>query len=109
MLPEDITYYQLIEALAFLSPILIILHGSRVTGQKFSEKEFSDLDVVCVSSKAAFWPIDELFKEARKSNLPNVDLSIITLNAILCLLEKSNSSSLAVSLRHGFTVIYSET
>jgi hypothetical protein len=79
-----------------------------VSHQKYSEKEVSDLDIVCVSDKAAFWPIEQLLEGVNRNTQWHIDLSIVTVSAFVSLLRKNNSSSLAESFRHGFTIMYQE-
>jgi len=109
MLPKGISRYKLINFFGFLSPIMLILHGSTVSGTKLSMKKNSDLDIVCVSLKAAFWPLEQLYKRINE-NLENedvkLDVSIITCNELLSIIE--GKSSLSVSFRHGFSILYQE-
>ncbi|MCK4478192.1 hypothetical protein KAU88_06670 [Candidatus Bathyarchaeota archaeon] len=107
MLPKGVSRYELINFFEFLSPIMLILHGSTISSAKFSMKKSSDLDIVCVSSKAAFWPLEQLYKRV-KENLENedikIDVSIITYNELISIIE--GESSLSTSFRHGFSLLY---
>lgn len=106
MLPNGISRHKLMNYFEFLSPIMLILHGSTVSSAKLSMKN-SDLDIVCVSSKAAFWPLEQLYKRV-KENLENedveIDVSIITYSELISIIE--GASSLSTSFRHGFSILY---
>lgn len=107
MLPKGISRNRLMDYFEFLSPMMLILHGSTVSSKEFSTRETSDLDIVCVSLKAAFWPLEQLYKRLDK-NLENddikIDVSIITQNELLSIIE--GKSSLSISFKHGFSMLY---
>ena len=107
MLPNNISRHKLMNYFEFLSPIMLILHGSTISRAKFSMEKNSDLDIVCVSSKAAFWPLEQLY-ERLKENLENedikIDVSIITYNELISIIE--GESSLSTSFKHGFSILY---
>jgi hypothetical protein len=109
MLPNDISLSRILNALRFLSPTIIILHGSTVSRRKFSAKKNSDLDIVCVTVKAAFWSLEQLQTRIRE-NLGNegveIDLSIVSYNRFLSIAK--GKSSLGKSLSHGFSISYYE-
>ena len=109
MLPEGISRNELMTYFGFLSPTMLILHGSTISGTKFSKKKNSDLDIVCVSSKAAFWPLEQLYERVSE-NLENesikIDVSIITHDELRSVME--GESSLGVSFKHGFSILYQE-
>ncbi len=109
MLPEGISKNKIMLHFGFLSPTILILHGSTISGTRFSKKKNSDLDIVCVSSKAAFWPLEQLYERIRE-NLENesikIDASIITHGELRSLIE--GESSLGVSFSHGFSILYQE-
>lgn len=107
MLPKGISRNKLIKHFEFLSPIVLILHGSTISGKKFSEKKDSDLDIVCVSLKAIFWPLEQLYKKMNENlerENTKIDVSIITSNEFLSI--KEVGSSLNKSLDHGFSILY---
>ena len=109
MLPKGLSVERLVKALNFLSPSIIIIHGSKVSKKKFSNKPRSDLDIVCVSAKAAFWPIEELIKNARKNfgaQEVDIDLSIVTYNGLLSIVK--GESSISRSFNHGFSILQCE-
>jgi len=109
MLPKGVSAKGIQDALDFLSPIVVLVHGSRVSHRKFSTKKKSDLDILCVSIKAAFWPLEELYSKAQK-NLEKqnvkIDLSIVSYRGFLSIFEER--TALCDSLDHGFSVLYSE-
>jgi len=109
MLPKGISRCILMNYFRILSPIMLILHGSTISGAKFSTKKNSDLDIVCVSLKAAFWPLEQLYERIYE-NLKNedieIDVSIMTYNELLSIVE--GESSLSTSFRHGFSILYEE-
>lgn len=107
MLPKGISRHKLMNYFKFLSPIMLILYGSTISGVKFSTKKSSDLDIVCISLKAAFWPLEQLYERIYE-NFENenieIDVSIITYNELLSIVE--GKSSLSTSFRHGFSILY---
>lgn len=109
MLPNNISVESLKNGFNFLSPEVLLLHGSNVSGKKFSNKKTSDLDVICVSHKAAFFPLKQLY-EKLESNFQKekikIDASIISCNELSSLIKCK--TSLGVSLSHGFSIIYYE-
>lgn len=109
MLPDGVSLSTILDAMTFLSPIIVILHGSTISHKKFSAKKTSDLDIVCVSNKAAFWPLELLHKRI-KENLGDenieIDLSIVSYNGFLSIVN--GKSSLSKSLSHGFSILHQE-
>lgn len=109
MLPDGLTVDQLLSKLSFLSPVILLLHGSKISHRKFSNKNYSDLDLVCVSVKAAFWPIDKLMEEAQynlRFDKIKIDLSIITNNGFSSIID--GNSSISRSFANGFSIIHYE-
>ena len=107
MLGDDITLNQLMSYFEFLSPIMILMHGSTVSKKRFSDKNNSDLDIVCVSPKAAFWPLEQLYNRL-DSNLKHertrIDVSIISVSEFITILDRN--SSLSTSFTHGFAILH---
>jgi hypothetical protein len=94
MLPKGLSASRIVAALEFLSPFVIILHGSAVSNKRFS---------------AAFWPLEQLYErtdENLRSEVTGVDLSIVTHNGLLSIID--GGSSLSTSLDHGFSILYHE-
>jgi hypothetical protein len=109
MLPNGISRDRILEILWFLSPVIVILHGSRASNKRFSAKEKSDLDLICVSMKAPFWPLDQLYervKEDSKREDCQIDLSIVSSKEFSSVVK--GKSSLGESLSHGFSILYFE-
>ncbi|MGD0996189.1 MAG: hypothetical protein ABR909_11780 [Candidatus Bathyarchaeia archaeon] len=107
-LPKGTSCKKLIHYFEFLSPIMLIMHGSRISRLKFSTKRVSDVDIICVSSKAAFWPLEQLYKKLRenlKEDKNAIDVSIITYLELASIITEG-SSSLSSSIDNGFSVIY---
>jgi hypothetical protein len=111
MLPPSVTVKKILKVVEFLCPTTVILHGSNVSHKKFSTKKCSDIDIVCVSAKAAFFPLEQLHQKV-KENIKkegieiDLDPSIVTPSAILSIIE--GGSSLSKSLSHGFSILYCE-
>jgi len=108
LLPNGISINELISYFDFLAPVILIIHSSTISKRKFSTKKNSDFDIVCVSSKAAFWPLSQLYKKLRE-NLQqeriNIDVSIVTSNELISILT-GGSSSLRASFDNGFSILY---
>ena len=106
MISKKISLNELECIFGFLSPLIFILHGSTISRKKYSQKIGSDLDLICVTSKAAFWSLGKLHHKVRQ-NLSKqkikFDVTIITSNECLSLID--SQSSLKKSLDHGFTII----
>lgn len=108
MLPNEISLEYLYKSLEFLSPVLLILHGSSVSKKRYSPVGDADLDIICVTIKSGFWSFDNLyekFQENTKNVTIKIDLTILTCSRFLSVLEE-NSSSLSYSLGNGFTVLW---
>ncbi len=106
MLPMGMSASCLISIFEDLAPTMLIVHGSKVSSVKFSVKQISDLDIICVTVKAAFWPLKDLFATIRSktAKVPIVlDTSIVTGNQLLSSI--SGNSSLWASLENGFSII----
>lgn len=109
MLPQGVSLDSMLRAMEILAPTLIVLHGSTVSHKKYSNKKISDLDLICVSIKAAFWPVEQLQRKVKEvfGNLNfAIDLTIVSRNEFLSIIE--GKSSLGESLSHGFSILYSE-
>lgn len=109
MLPDGVSLRTILDAMVFLSPIIVILHGSTVSHKKFSAKKTSDLDIICVSIKAHFWPLEQFHKRI-KENIRDenieIDLSIVSYYEFLSITK--GKSSLSKSLSHGFAILHQE-
>ena len=61
MLPKGIIVKDIITISSFLSPQIIIEHGSYVTKKRYSPDGISDIDLIIVTLKKSFWPTDYLY------------------------------------------------
>ena len=108
LLPKSISISKLVGYFEFLSPVMLIIHGSTISKRKFSTKKSSDLDIVCVSSKAAFWPLEQLYKKLRENlqqERNKIDASIVTYNELASMVI-GGASSLSASFDNGFSILY---
>ena len=99
---------KLISCFEFLKPFLVLLHGSRISGKRFSRKKYSDYDMIIVSHKIAFWSKSTFYKEMAKylKNLEKnslLDISLVSCGEILQHLK--SETSLGLSIKQGFTII----
>jgi len=109
MLPPTIAPENLISALQFISPQLILIHGSCITKIRYSPEGSKDIDLVVVSIKAAFWPIGDLCKEIRRrlsriSRSIKFDISLTTPSRLIA--HINGRTSLGQSLLQGFIILY---
>jgi hypothetical protein len=108
MLPDNIQVEEICQCLEFLSPRVLILHGSSVSKKRYSPFGESDLDIICVTEKCGFWSMNHLYEKFRENtkNIPiKIDLSILTCSRFLSVLEVNNSA-LGDSLKNGFTLLW---
>jgi hypothetical protein len=108
MLPNNIQVEDICQCLEFLSPRVLILHGSSVSKKRYSPFGESDLDIICVTEKCGFWSMNHLYEKFRENtkNMPiKIDLSILTCSRFLSVLEENNSA-LGDSLKNGFTLLW---
>ena len=108
MLPDKIQVEDISIHLEFLSPRVLILHGSSVSKKRYSPFGESDLDIICVTEKCGFWSMDHLYEKFHENtkDMPiKIDLSILTCSRFLSVLEENNSA-LSYSLKNGFTILW---
>ncbi|MCK4827587.1 hypothetical protein KA005_68295 [bacterium] len=107
MLPEGMSLDNILQLFEFLSPEYIILHGSSVSKIRYSLEGMSDLDLICVTPKAAFWSLTELYSSFHEQNtrleVP-LDISILTNSELYSVIY--GDTSLSVSMKKGFTILY---
>ncbi|MFX1286704.1 MAG: hypothetical protein ACFFB5_23910 [Promethearchaeota archaeon] len=108
ILPQNVTSRDLWLMFDFLSPVLIVIHGSRVSKIKYSKKRISDVDIVIVTLKYSFWPLLEIRNEIHKrisqnSHIDFLDISITSPQGLISHIK--NRTSLGLSLREGFSYI----
>lgn len=106
-LPEDIDKKSLIKNVSFLSPSTIILHGSLISGIRFSPCGEKDVDLIIVSYKKRFWELrglyDRLYADFSRQYKTKIDVSIISPGELDSILNRD--SSLRQSLMRGFTIL----
>jgi predicted nucleotidyltransferase len=112
MLPPEISSRSIISALEFISPELILVHGSYVTKIRHSIGGEKDIDLVIVSIKIPFWSIDDLHKEITQrlepiSKSAKFDISLTTPTGLMA--HINGKTALGLSLLQGFTVLYNST
>ncbi len=108
MLPQDTSTNEIVEAIRFLSPELIIIHGSFVSNIRFSENTEKDLDLIVISYKVPFWNKEYLYKKTKEKLLNaskfKFDTSLETPSGLYRHIE--NNTSLGDSILRGFTIMY---
>ena len=109
ILPKELSLDEILSYFKFLSPTILILHGSHISKKRYSPSGKPDLDIICVSKKATFWPSTELYEKFYK-NIKNlqikIDLSLLTYTQFLSVFQ--GDTSLSISLNNGFTILYME-
>jgi len=106
--PQNLSIDELLSRLNFLKPLIIVLHGSKVSNKRFSTKIQSDFDLIIISKKTPFWSMRVLFKETyeKLSDIMRkikIDLTIVSFREILIHLK--GETSLGLSLMQGFTIL----
>jgi hypothetical protein len=109
MLPPEISHENVISALEFISPQLILIHGSYVAKTRYSPRDKGDLDLVVISIKTAFWPVvvlrDEIVRKLKRvSKSIEFDISLTTPRGLLAHLKER--TALGQSLLQGFTILH---
>ena len=109
MLPPEISRENVTSALGFISPQLILIHGSYVMKTRYSPRDKGDLDLVVISIKTAFWSVvdlrDEIVRKLKQiSKSIDFDISLTTLRGLLAHLKER--TALGQSLLQGFTILY---
>lgn len=111
MLPKGVFINDIILASSFISPQIIIEHGSFVTNIRYSPNGVCDLDIIIVTFKKSFWPTDYLYNviiNKFKDYIPitKFDITLISPSELVCsILERT---SLGESLLQGFTILFPE-
>lgn len=107
ILPKGICWEEILNSFMFLSPIVIIFYGSTISKKRYSPHGKSDLDVICVTTKSAFWNLNHLYEQFRQITKHidiEIDLSILTCNELYFALK--GNSSIGTSLNDGFTLLW---
>lgn len=111
MLPDEISIKNIISLSIFLSPQIIIEHGSQVTNIRYSPSGNSDIDLIIVTFKKSFWPSDYLYENVKykfQKYMPIVKFDITLVSPIELISNIKDETSLGESLIQGFTILYPE-
>ena len=82
------------------------MHGSRISGVRFSPRGEKDTDLIIVTYKKRFWNLRELYNRldiVLKDYEDKIDISIISPGELKAILFRN--SSLMQSLMRGFTIL----
>lgn len=111
MLPHGVLIKDILSSSSFLSPQIIIEHGSNVTKIRYSPNDSSDIDIIIASFKKSFWPTDylyEIVKSKFRKNMPNSKFDISLVSPRELILSIQEETSLGESLIQGFAILYPE-
>lgn len=108
-LPPEISMQDIVSALRFLSPQIILIHGSYATKVRYSTNAHRDFDMIIVSIKIPFWLKEDLYKDirdrlSRLTKSIKFDISLVTLRGLLAHIHEK--TSLGQSILQGFTIMY---
>ena len=109
MLPSNLSTQKIVSALKFISPQIIIIHGSYASKIRYSMREYQDFDIIIASIKIPFWTKSVLHKETQDrlsqlSKLIKFDVSLVTPHGLLAHIY--GKTSLGQSILQGFTILY---
>lgn len=109
MLPPNLSTQKIVSALGFISPQIILIHGSYVSKVRYSMKEYQDFDIIVASIKTPFWIKENLYKEiqdrvSQLSTQIKFDVSLVTPCGLLAHIY--GKTSLGQSILQGFTILY---
>lgn len=109
MLPPEIPIQDIIAASTFISPQIILIHGSYVTKVRYSHDGNQDFDLIVASIKNSFWSKDYLYNEIRSrfQQFSPIKLDISLSSPYGLLAHIYEKTSLGQSLLQGFTILYS--
>ena len=109
MLPNEIRQSEINSALKFISPQIILIHGSQVSKIRHSSNEVSDLDLIIITWKYSFWPLDYLCNIVR-NRLQHITQKIefdISIESPFGLISHVfQYTSLGKSIFQGFSILY---
>ena len=111
MLPKGVLIKDIFSISAFLSPQIIIEHGSYVTKVRYSPSGNSDLDIIISSFKKSFWPTDYLYETIKYKFLqyrPDIKFDVTLVSPTELIFNIQEETSLGKSLIQGFTILYPE-
>jgi hypothetical protein len=109
MLPNGILIKDIISLSAFLSPQIIIEHGSCVTRVRYSPNDESDIDIIIATFKKSFWPTDYLYKIIKykfRKYYPDIKFDITLVSPTELNFNIQEETSLGKSLIQGFTILH---
>lgn len=106
-IPVGVTLSNIERIFDFISPSIIILHGSCVTGKRYSPIS-KDIDIILINNKHIFWDMESIFQvidinKNKEKILIDFDISITTQKGFINHLK--NETSLGVSINQGFSII----
>jgi hypothetical protein len=107
MLPKGVMIKDIILLSAFLSPQIIIEHGSYVTKKRYSPNGRSDIDIIIATLKKSFWPTDYLYNST-KQKFPDIKFDVTLVSPTELIFNIQKKTSLGKSLIQGFTILYPE-
>ena len=111
MLPKEVLAKDINLVSAFLSPQIIIEHGSYVTKVRYSPNGNRDIDIIIASFKKSFWPADYLYEKTKYKFLkhwPDIKFDITLVSPTELIFNIHEETSLGKSLIQGFTILYPE-
>lgn len=109
MLPPEISMQDIVSVSRFISPQIILIHGSYATKVRYSTNGDRDFDMIIVSIKIPFWSKEDLYKEirdrlSRLSKSIKLDVSLVTSRGLLAHIHEK--TSLGQSILQGFSIMY---
>jgi hypothetical protein len=111
MLPCGVSINDILSLSSFLSPQIIIEHGSNVTNIRYSPDGDRDIDIIIASFKKSFWPTDYLYEHVKnnfRKNMPDSRFDLTLVSPRELIFNVQQETSLGESLRQGFTILYPE-
>ena len=111
MLPCGVSINDILSLSSFLSPQIIIEHGSNVTNIRYSPDGDRDIDIIIVFVKKSFWPTDYLYEHVKnnfRKNMPDSRFDLTLVSPRELIFNVQQETSLGESLRQGFTILYPE-
>jgi hypothetical protein len=111
MLPKGIIIKDITTLSTFLSPQIIIEHGSYVTKKRYSPDGRSDIDLIIATLKKSFWPTDYLYDNIKykfQKYFPDIKFDITLVSPTELIFNIQEDTSLGKSLIQGFTILYPE-
>ncbi len=109
LLPSPSFGRKITEGLENLSPQIVLLHGSLVSGLRYSPDDSGDIDIVLSSVNCAFFSLEEIYSYANQKlrkifPRENIDVVLTTPEGLLS--HIANKTSLGQSLLQGFMILH---